>query len=271
MKTKLVALVVLYKQTPEQSETVRCILHADRSAWDFQLVIWDNSPTQVSPAMIDQVREKIPNLIYICRPSNEWLSRVYNEVVSTVSFDYIMLLDQDTQLPQDYFNQVADTVIKYADQHLFLPQIFNSGKLVSPGSLVFFKGKHWDSPKTGLIKSANTLAITSGMLISDAYLKKYNIKFDERLNLYGIDTKFMLEYAKNEQSLVVLPVQLKHDTVLWSNPSADVMLFRFRNLRKSWSIVFDDRPLSLILSRLYGMTLSIKFALKYRDARFLGI
>lgn len=270
MKKKLVALVVLYKQTPEQSETVRSILDADCTAWDFQLVIWDNSPTQVSSAAIEAVRAKVPDLIYISRPSNEWLSRLYNEVVSMVSFDYIMLLDQDTQLPSDYFNGVAESVAQYREQHLFLPQILNAGKLVSPGALVLFKGKHWDSPKTGLINSANTLAITSGMLISNAYLKKYHVKFDERLNLYGIDTKFMLEYAKNEQSLVVLPIQLKHDTVLWSNPSADVMLFRFSNLRKSWSIVFDDRPLSLVLSRLYGLTLSVKFALKYRDIRFLA-
>ncbi|MNY47936.1 hypothetical protein D3C86_1832360 [compost metagenome] len=107
------------------------------------------------------------------------------------------------------------------------------------------------------------------MVISVKVFLAHRMEFDERLNLYGIDTSFMLRFSKFEKQLYVLRIKFDHDTVLWSNPSADVMLSRFRNLKATWPKILSDRAVALVLAYFYSKAVSLKMALKYHDMRFL--
>ena len=268
-KPQILVLVVLYKCSLADSETINSLLTQEADFSQVKLVVWDNSPEPVPASDQDSLRINMP-FEYISCPENLPLSKVYNRVVDRFDFEYIMLLDQDSHLPVDYIRTIDNQVKTYPDIKLFLPIVKNQDLIVSPGEFWVFKGKHWKQEKTGVMPAKNMLAITSGMTVAGKYFAQHSFRFDERLNLYGIDTRFMLEYAKKERDLAVIPCKLKHSTVLWSNPSAEVMLSRFKNLRKSWPVVFTDRPLALLLSRLYGRLLCLKFAIKYRDIRFLS-
>ncbi len=267
-KYRLLVVVVLYKSSFNESKTLSSVKKQNWKPDDFKLIIWDNSPV---PQLLEAINDekKYLDFEYIAKPENEWLSKVYNQVVEKFSFDYIMLLDQDSIIPPDYFTELHNSIKENPAINLFLPIVKNNNKIVSPASFQFFKGKHWKTETTGLTKSKNIIAVTSGMVISGNYFNKHSYKFDERLNLYAIDTKFMLDYARNEELLFILSLVFQHNSALWSNPSKDDLLPRFRNLRKAWSIMLSDRPIAYLLTNVYSLYVSLKLSLKYRDIRFL--
>lgn len=268
-KPKLIVLVVLYKKTIAESPTIQSLLMQNNQLFEIELVVWDNSPDRCPKEQQKEISTAFSKFQYIWAPENVWLSKLYNKVLSAAEYDYALLLDQDSEVPAFYLDKLSAALLKFPEVSLFLPIVLNNGKVVSPGSFVYFKGKHWKSIKTGLISSKNVLAITSGMVISARVFRNHQMKFDERLNLYGIDTSFMLQFSKFEKQLYVLSVQFDHDTVLWSNPSADLMLSRFRNLKSTWPKILSDRPVALVLAYFYSKAVSLKLALKYQDSRFL--
>lgn len=269
IKPKLIVLVVLYKKTISASPTISHLLLQNKALFDLELVVWDNSPEPSPDSEISGLQAAFSKFQYIQTPENVWLSKLYNQVLRANVYDYALLLDQDSELPDYYFDKLRAAITEFPDISLFLPIVLNNKKVVSPGSFVYFKGKHWKKIKTGLMSSKNVLAITSGMVISSKVILAHQMKFDERLNLYGIDTSFMLRFSKFEKQLYVLKVKFDHDTVLWSNPSADVMLSRFRNLKGTWPKILSDRPVALVLAYFYSIAVSFKLALKYQDRRFL--
>lgn len=268
-KPKLIVLVVLYKKTIDESQTIKSLVLQQRDLFELQLVVWDNSPERCPEAQLTSTSSVFDDFQYIWAPENVWLSKLYNQVLSAAIYDYALLLDQDSEIPLYYLDKLSAALLKFPDLSLFLPIVINKGKVVSPGSFVYFKGKHWKKIRTGVMSAKNVLAITSGMVISSKVFLEHQMKFDERLNLYGIDTSFMLEFSKFEKQLYVLPIEFDHDTVLWSNPSADVMLSRFRNLKSTWPKILSDRPAALVLAYFYSKAVSLKLALKYQDLRFL--
>ncbi|MBC8986060.1 glycosyltransferase [Pedobacter sp. N36a] len=268
-KPKLLVLVVLYKKTILESPTIKSLLSQHKDLFELELVIWDNSPERCPDDQIYELEQDFGKFQYRWSPENTWLSKLYNQVLSARTYDYALLLDQDTDIPPYYFDKLGDALFKFPKIALFLPLVLHEEKVVSPGSWVYFKGKHWKKIKTGILPAKNVLAITSGMVISAKVFFENQMKFDERLSLYGIDTGFMLNFSKFEKELYVLPIKFDHDTVLWSNPSADVMLIRFRNLKSTWPKILSDRPVARTLVYFYSMAVSFKLALKYQDLRFL--
>jgi GT2 family glycosyltransferase len=269
LKPKLIVLVVLYKKTISASPTISHLLLQNKILFDLELVVWDNSPEPCPEQEVAELSAAFDQFQYISTPENVWLSKLYNQVLRSNTYDYALLLDQDSEFPDYYFDKLNAAVLGFPQISLFLPIVINNRKVVSPGSFVYFKGKHWKKIQTGPIPSKNVLAITSGMVISVKVFLAHQMKFDERLNLYGIDTSFMLRFSKFEKQLYVLRIRFDHDTVLWSNPSADVMLSRFRNLKGTWPKILSDKPVALVLAYFYSKVVSLKLALKYQDLRFL--
>jgi GT2 family glycosyltransferase len=268
-KRSILILVVLYKRGIYDSETIRSLLEQNLTGADYKLVLWDNSPNVTTNPDLDLLKKHFSEVEYISSPENEWLSKAYNKVLKANAYDYYLLFDQDSNLPEGFMDVCIKSIDENPEIGLCLPLVKNGDRIVSPGDFWIFKGKHWKEATHGLLKAKNLLAITSGLLISAKYLQKYNHKFDERLNLYAIDSKFLLDYAKNQEYLYLMPTTIAHNSVLWSNPTADVMLNRFRNFRKAWSIMLSDSFFPYALTNIHTTYLSVKHAIKYRDTRFL--
>lgn len=266
---KVVILIVLYKTPILESKSVLSFIGQKYSDMTSQLVIWDNSPNPANSSDLEKSRTHLGMFDYISTPENTWLSKVYNTIVATYEFDFILLLDQDSLFPEDYLQTLCKKSNEFPKIKLFLPLVKNDGRLVSPGSFQFFKGKHWRESVTGVMSSRKVVAITSGMFISSEFFENYQYKFDERLSLYAIDTKFMLDFQKFNEDLCVIEQIINHNSALWSPSSAQQMLPRFINLRKSYAIMLSDNPLACFLTQLHTAYLSIKYAIKYRDLRFI--
>lgn len=265
---KYLFLVVLYKKKISECETIESLARMS-GEFDKNFVIWDNGGLYQDELELDSLKKLKGDFFYICDGKNTGLAHIYNKISNENIFDYIVILDHDTNLPNNYLFVLDGAIKSNNDIKLFLPLIYSENKLVSPGDLHVFKGKHWRKEVCGLVDSKSKLAITSGMALSKKYIANNKKTFDERLRLYGIDTRFMVEYARNEDKFFVFPAKIIHHTMLWSNPAADIMLFRFRNLRRSWFIVFSDSTLKVLMLLPYSVFVSIKMAIKYKDIRFV--
>ncbi|WP_329832513.1 glycosyltransferase [Stenotrophomonas geniculata] len=269
--TNLVILVVLYRMAPEDSPTLQSLGEVLRRPGGFsgRVVVWDNSPDSFGADSISGLDLSGFDRSYIACPENFGLAKVYNTVSGQVPGDLLLILDQDSMLPDGFLEILDREVSSNPACSLFLPVVESNGRCVSPGRLRVFKGKHVSVPQQGVRSPKDVLAISSGMVIRYGYLQQP--RFDERLTLYGIDTRFMIDFADNEWQLVVMPSVIRHDTALWSDMDADGMLWRIRSLIRSWPVVFERRPLARMLSWMYARYVLAKLAIKYRDIRFLYV
>ncbi|WP_336966298.1 hypothetical protein [Sphingobium aquiterrae] len=268
---KLLILVVVYGRPWRDSETLASLLKAGDLA-GHKVTIWDNSPTiHQDDSLLAEFRERGADINFVLAPDNRSLSEIYNLISEEAAhFDGLMLLDQDTALPSSFIRSLSTDMRNNADVNLFLPIVRCGSRIVSPGSLILFKGKHWKEERRGRITSKNLACITSGMTIRSAYFAQKSLPFDQRLNFYGIDTKFMLDYAKVDSFAYITDATLVHDSALWSPISKDEFLKRFRLLRKSSLIVFGGSPIRYFLALLYQTYCSIKYAIIYKDIRFIA-
>ncbi|MCF0042528.1 glycosyltransferase [Dyadobacter fanqingshengii] len=266
---RVLVLIVLYKCRPHECHTIVSLSKQKESAnLNVRYIVWDNSPAGLDKSDCERLQTLLP-CEYISTPVNTGLAKLYNTVVSSNDFDYIILLDQDSNLPDTYFYSLSNAIQENPALNLFLPLVMNGERIVSPGNFHFFKGKHWAAPRAGVIKAKNIIGVTSGMTINKKYFNKTGYKFDERLILYGIDTKFLLDYASREKELYVLDSVIAHNSALWSKTSADDLLPRFRNFQKAWQIILSDRPFAQFLNYIFALYSRLKLSLKYRDVRFI--
>lgn len=266
---KFLVVVVMYETVWKQSETLLSLTSCSYGG-SVDLLVWDNSRVSTEDEVLSGALKGIFNSYeYVHSPENTALSKVYNCAASKEKYTHLVLLDQDSKVSDEYWRQLFTSCARYVDCDLFLPRVTSSGKLVSPGGHWFIKGFHLKGIDAGLIRSEGKVAITSGMVIRRSYIEMYRPVFNERLDLYGIDTCFMLDYSKRREFFCVLDYELVHDTVLWSRPAKHVMLRRFRNLRRSWMVVHEKNMLKLVCVKVYAILVSFKFAIRYKDIAFL--
>lgn len=226
----LLILIVLYKQSLDESLTVQSLLKIKNIANNSKLVIWDNSPEPQTEDAIIKIN-KILNyeVLYINTPENVPLSKVYNTVINkNPYYDFLLLFDQDSFFTEEYFQKLNKYSEENKDINLFLPLIKHNSFIISPGAFKYFKGKFWKKEKLGRLEAENILAIASGMAIRMSYLSKFG-NFDERLNLYGIDTNFMIRYWKQNKWLYVFNPVFKHDLSDFNKESKYIKNLRFKD------------------------------------------
>lgn len=271
--TDLLALVVLYRCRLDCSQSISSLASFVHSDVRLRVLIWDNSPepcaTQVELAHLSKVI--LGEVEYEHHPENTPLSRVYNRVINDRLRDneYLLLLDQDTVLPQNFLAIFRDELGKHPTRDLFLPVVKSNGKIVSPARFFFGWGRYWKNPIFGLVGSSGLVAINSGMIIAGRYARGDFVGYDERLFFYGTDTDFMLKFARQRTDFVVLPVVLSHD-LSFNSANPEERLNKFRAMRLAISVLFSmEGGMKRMLSALVMGAVSVVYAIRYRDVRYL--
>lgn len=269
MRFKLV--VVMYKLAWEESQTLVSLVTMDVAKCNVELVVWDNSPTSTyNQTMVNKLSEKLQSVKFIHSPKNTPLSSIYNDEMAGIDQEaFLILLDHDTSLPPDYLQQIMIYSDRFPQVDLFLPIVWSAERIVSPGSYFLVKGRHWKTERRGIIPSNNTVAITSAMAIRGRYLAERPRIYNEQLSFYGIDTAFMLDYARHRPFLCVMDISILHDCAMWSGTDQANMLERFRNERASWLVIHRRPHFKLILAILFAAYSSLRNATRHLDWRYL--
>ncbi|WP_339835464.1 hypothetical protein [uncultured Maribacter sp.] len=264
--------IVIYKEKLTSSSTLISMVAIADYLNDVRarIVIWDNSPEIQSDIELKNLK-KFNNIIYKHTPENLSLAKVYNSIYSNnIKFDLLFLFDQDSHIDLNYFSKIIEAKVKNPNVNLFLPIIKSKDLIVSPANRYYVVGRYWKKEKTGLVNAHEKLAITSGMAISEEYLVGNHPCFNEDLNLYGIDTDFMIQYEKQNKYFFVVDYVMEHHLSFFEHESIEKKYLRFKDHKESILKIFKkESRLQYFLARIMLFTSGIKLVVKHKDLIFL--
>ncbi|QUJ68208.1 glycosyltransferase [Photobacterium sp. GJ3] len=252
-KSKVLLLIVVYNKLIENIPAPRTfLLDSDDVATSLEreVIIWDNSTE-------DEYRKENKNHAlnagyrYLTNNRNCSLSYVYNFVIATHDFDYIVISDDDSNYCKNYLSSLEKVINE--KQLVAIPQVFSNGKLYSPAKLGVVVGKHLKHISPGI--NYGLIGITSGVIINKIVFEDCRIKFDEQLDFYGIDTDFFLNLKKEKIPVYVLNETIEHDLSMESENltfEEKINGFRYKNNKSAMIYINKKRTLfHYLMCRLY--------------------
>jgi GT2 family glycosyltransferase len=139
---QIFAVVVLYKQAPAATQTIRSLTQVFGSRPDLQasvgVLLWDNSPLRAAAFSLPF------SFDYEHSEKNVGTSGAYNfamQLAEARGCPWLLLLDQDTTVSEEFLSAMLGYSEQFrdrADVGAVVPFIFSHGALVSPRRLLSF-------------------------------------------------------------------------------------------------------------------------------------
>ena len=219
------ALVVIYNKTCEESKTLQSIkgFHGK-----YSIIIFDNSTRYYN----NKEYAMRYNYLYFSFGKNLGLSKAYNYVINYIPKsinDYLLILDDDTELTDEYLTQVIQQTKLFPLNHIWIPIVKSNTAIISPCNLRL-------ECIAEIIHDINELdysritAINSGMVIrSDVF---YTIKYNEKLFLDCVDHDFMRQVRLQKLSIGLLNCNIIQSYSRDDTPQLAKAIFRFKIYRR---------------------------------------
>lgn len=224
-ENRLAIIVVVYNQKITDCEAYLILSQCDEA---FNMIIFDNSNQS---SILDYNREitSSMHIQWISYSKNVGLSQAYNRSIEMIRSTYpsvlwILILDQDTQLNQDYINEVL-RLSEDRNASIYYPTVKTKSGIFSPVLLNPILGSNLTSSQS---KKELLIPINSGILWPITLFDQ--VKFDERLFLDMIDYDIFFQLV----SLVTPATLIQMNSVINQNfsgetkSSAEVDLIRYR-------------------------------------------
>ncbi|SDM70187.1 glycosyltransferase [Bacillus sp. OK048] len=210
---KMTMVVVFYRQKPEESKTVQTLKHTLLVNKDclneIEMIFYDNSPESqaISPSDYEGI-----HISYVHDPRNLGIAPAYNHawtVAKENGSKWLLLLDHDTELTEDYFKQVLNLPELDRDVAAVVPKIVSENTMISPVFSHSLRPLQGERPTAGLQKQP-VMAINSGSLISVPFLNEIN-GFNESFPLDYLDHWLFFEIYNHERMVWLVDVSLEHE------------------------------------------------------------
>lgn len=203
---------------------------------------------------------------------NKPLSKVYNDIVNYSKLnDLIILLDDDSVLDINYFKEVIN--FYQTDSVLAIPTISNNGTMISPGKVVCVKGCSLEKDKIRVgNENTNIVAMMSGTVARASLFLESCIKFNEKLAVYGVDTRFFIDCNLKKIGVYILDYELIHSSALReANFTFEDMYGRLTNLLEAQFYIHNYKKYYKVYLFLYLPVFILGKALRLKDMRFLRL
>lgn len=267
---KLTILICLYDTNFDTSYTLQSLLKIQNINTFAKIVIWDNSLIKQDNKSISKLEFYFKKIVYTHTSQNTSLSVIYNTVIKnqTNPSGYLMICDDDSKIPINFFESLKYFWGKYKTNNLFLPIIYSNNVIVSPAKNYLIKTKLFKNLKPGVIPSRNLNAINSCMVISNRVFID-GFRYDERLQFYGTDSFFMSKFIQKYKTLVVLNQIVIHDLSFNTSKSIENKVRIFKQIKKSNSIIYSHSLFKNIIVYINTFIVSVRYCLKYKTTDFL--
>lgn len=207
-----IAVIVLYKTALDRCTTLNSLRTALKSTTSkLDVVIYDNSPNY------QEVKEDFyPGLsiTYVSDLQNSGVSKAYN-VGYTIAVEkkkkWMILLDQDTDLPVDAFTKYTKAIAENSNQVLFAPLMLTPDqKIISPCDFKFMRGSYAKNYTYGINSLKGRSLINSGLCIATHAFSKNN-GYNERIKLDYSDHDFIRRFSVHvTDSFVLVELKVMH-------------------------------------------------------------
>lgn len=188
MDMRLYALLVIYNRRCEESPSCEQL----RNEPTARAVIVDNSTEENDNARYCAKR----GFGYVTMGENAGLAKAYNRGIAWIRANtdatHVLLLDDDTTLPDGFFEGTAAFFAAHPDVQIALPLVYDEVGLLSPCAIGGFRVTRISDP-SALTKDTVT-GINSGMVIDLAVFDDY--AYDERYFLDYIDHAFLRDMRR---------------------------------------------------------------------------
>ncbi|ADW71146.1 glycosyltransferase family protein [Granulicella tundricola] len=188
----VLAIVVVYRQHPGESTSLltleETIRRAGTTSPRISILVADNTPGGQQPGSLS------PGIEYRPYPKNPGLAVPYNDALATArreGFDWLLTLDQDTQLPPDFLDSMVACAARCAHDPrvaAVVPRIVDGGLPISPFRFV---GGFLPTVLTGKVAGLaplHTSALNSASLLRVASLEAIG-GYDPHFPLHNSDTR----------------------------------------------------------------------------------
>lgn len=267
------SVIVLYKTGLHDSVSFNSLLKAIKNAKGvLNILLYNNSP-EIKLDITKYKNEKI-NISAINDDTNSGVSKAYNmanSIALTQKKKWLLLLDQDTELPTDFFSIffLERTQVKEKNYKLYIPVIKATGnKIVSPATYFLYRGFMKRKIKAGHTNIKNLLIINSGVII-DTNLFQQAGSFNGEITLDFSDVSFFRKLKKIDTQGYILNITCNHSFsgLEYSNYEKNLNRFRIYNDN---AIAFSKEK-GVIKTFVFAQVLlrAAHLSLKFKTLKFL--
>lgn len=248
---KILALVVLYKHTLEESLTWKTLhqFSDDSTIW----AVYNNGPDPVDCPT---------NVLYCENLSNGGLSKAYDwglQMAQQHNCSHVTILDQDTAFPITFFGTVQNEILQTRSSCILPTVISKNGFKMSPSR--WFLQRGWESKSSKIPKSYSFIG--SGTTISTPLFRAIWDESVMELFLEHIDHYLSYKMRKFNIVPTLIPLTLQQD---YSAESTDRETIRIRHeIWKKDVLTFAKLVHCEHIMRFWVLYITIKRILKSRD------
>jgi GT2 family glycosyltransferase len=262
----ILPILVLYKTKLSDSSAYQTLDNA-RKAYPQStpgIAVFDNS-------LIRSVAPELENelLAYRHDPANGGVAGAYNwalQIASARGYRWLLLIDQDARLPEDYIENTTKLAVSFEDQEkvvAIVPHLVNRGTIVSPQFVHLGCRSAVDTNFTG-ISDKEITALNSGTLLRTRFASQLG-GFPMKYRLDMLDHWIFSRIYKSGHCAVISPFILEHDLSV-ADYRANIDIERYKSILKS-EITFvreESGPLERALYPLRLLLRSVKQLAVYR-------
>lgn len=225
---KMNCVIVLYNKKLGNLDNIRLLSKVNINA---KFIVCDNSENDNIKFVNNRFCEE-HNIKYIDMKGNKGLSRAYNEAIKELdNGDWMIIFDQDTNIPQDYFVKLIRSINNYPNINIHVPIVKSIRWQMSPSKLKKYKVKRINHCRPGTY--TDITAINSGMVINKKVFDLIG-KYNERIFLDYLDHFFIKKYRKHFKEIAVFDSVLNQDFSDEDHSDFSRDLNRFRTYSKDF-------------------------------------
>lgn len=204
MENSTLAVIVIYNERIEDSESLNSLDRAYSSNIKMDVLVYDNSKT---PQNIENLKFNNFNFSYYHNPNNAGIGTAYNmggEIALKGRKNWLLLLDQDTNFSSNFFDKMNEAISKNPEIKLFAPILkLSNNVILSPCSFKYFHGSHLKNISPGINYLSKNQPVNSGILVRlETYLKAGG--YNEKVKLDYSDHQFIERFKKTEKHYYVI-------------------------------------------------------------------
>lgn len=205
-------VVVLYGSTPDKSKTLSELTNLTNTLHiDYELIIYNNDLSY---------KFSHPHYHVVNAESNDMLAKAYNYALQRASEQgrqWLLLLDQDSSIDQNYFEVLIDFISNNDNKNLaaVVPFLSHNNRILSPETIHPILWHTKPITKEGFYQG-NITAFNSLSLVNVDFalsIGGYNTKYP----LDMLDHWFYRQIVKQKKEVYVLPIKIEHQLSLLNN------------------------------------------------------
>ena len=205
---RVLAVLVLYGRRPEEAvswPTILSLLGRDGPLQLAHCIVHDNSPERRA------ILAPTTGISVCWTPENAGTAGAYAgaaNAIGTHGCDWLLLLDQDTDLPLDYLDRAALVLGEQPDAAALVPRVWHGRVLVSPATIG--KGGGVRPAAMPMAHAGIPTAISSGVVMRRAAFASVP-PFPRAIWLDYVDHWMFLSLARNGSAIGLIDADLQHD------------------------------------------------------------